>query len=182
MSARNASATTPGPAKAKGAPNMPGHLRQFSETSYDRPFEHPYSHSPGDTTSSNSTIRERPSSRRRGERRWTVTVNESFARDEVLLNFDLIGDEIKPGSLVAIDVLKSDAEKPLANTHHKQHPHDRKDASSAGADRRYICVAKGMQKDLKMRYPMVEVYVAKHIADAFGMKKGTQVTLTPVLL
>ncbi|GAB1318993.1 vacuolar membrane-associated protein iml1 [Madurella fahalii] len=179
MSTRNASAAAPGSAKGS---NLPSHLRQFSRSSLDRPLEHPYSHSPGDTaSSSSSTIRERPSSRRRVERRWTVTVNESFAREEVLLNFDLIGDDIKSGSLVAIDVLKADAEKPPQNSHHKHHLPDRKDVSpGVGHERRYICVAKGMPKDLKARYPMVEVYVAKHIADAFGMRKGTQVTLTPI--
>lgn len=179
MSTRNASAAAPGSAKGS---NLPSHLRQFSRSSLDPSLEHPYSHSPGDTASSgSSTIRERPSSRRRLERRWTVTVNESFARDEVLLNFDLIGDDIKPGSLVAVDVLKADTEKPLQNSHHKHHLQDRKDAPpGVDHERRYICVAKGMPKDLKARYPMVEVYVAKHIADAFGMRKGTQVTLTPV--
>jgi hypothetical protein len=182
---RNASASSaaaaPGPAKG---PNWPNHLRHFSRSSHDRALEHSYSNSPGDTASSNSTIRERPSSRLssrlHAEPRWTVTVNESFARDEVLLNLDQIGDDVKPGSLVAIDVVKADSEKPSQNSHHK-HLQDRKDGGSAGcAERRYICVVKDMPKELKARYATVEVYVAKHIADAFGMKKGTQVTLTPV--
>lgn len=116
----------------------------------------------------------------RTERRWTVTVNESLARDEVLLNLDLIGDDIQPGSLVAIDVVKADSEKPLQNPH-PRHFQDRKDSATAGCvERRYICVAKDMPKELKSRYASVEVYVAKHVADAFAMRKGTQVTLTPV--
>jgi hypothetical protein len=177
MSARNApSAAAPG--SAKGSANWPAHLRQSSKSSHDRALEHLYSNSPAGTASSNSTIRERPSSRLRVERRWTVTVNESFARDEVLLNLDLIGHDIKPGSLVAIDVVKADSEKATQNSHHKP---DRKDGGCASClDRRYICVAKDMPKELRARYSTVEVYVAKHIADAFGMKKGTQVTLTPV--
>ncbi|KAL2130958.1 hypothetical protein VTI74DRAFT_5721 [Chaetomium olivicolor] len=157
---------------------LPTHLRKFSRSSHDRLIENAYSNSPVDTGSSNSTIHERPSSRLRAEKRWTVTVNESFARDEVLLNIDLIGDDVKPGSLVAIDVFKADSEKQAQNVHHKQ---DRKDGLSGGcAEKRYICVAKDIPKDLKTRYPTVEVYVAKHIADAFGMRKGTQVTLTPI--
>jgi hypothetical protein len=166
---------------AKGSNNnWPSHLRHFSRSSHDRSLEHAYSNSPGDTASSNSTIRERPSSRLssrlRSERRWTVTVNESLARDEVLLNLDQIGDDIKPGSLVAIDVVKADSEKPSQNKHQ-----DRKDSTTAGCgERRYICVAKDMPKELKARYATVEVYVAKHVADAFAMRKGTQVTLTPV--
>ncbi|KAG7287843.1 vacuolar membrane-associated protein iml1 [Staphylotrichum longicolle] len=185
MSSRNASpAAVPASGPAKG-PNWPTHLRQFSKTSsHDRSLESTYSNSPGETVSSNSTLRERPSSRLclHPERRWTVTVNESFARDEVLLNLDLIGHDIQPGCLVAIDVMRADTEKPSQPSHHKhQHLQDRKDgASAACTERRYICVAKDMPKDLKTRYSTVEVYVAKHIADAFGMRKGTQVTLTPI--
>jgi hypothetical protein len=37
-----------------------------------------------------------------------------------------------------------------------------------------------MPKDMKARQHDVEVYVLKHIADAFGMKKGSQVLLTVV--
>jgi hypothetical protein len=122
------------------------------------------------------------SSRLRAERRWTVTVNESFARDEVLLNLDVIGDDVRPGSLVAIDLVRADSEKPSQNSHYKPHPQDRKDGASAACPERsrYICVAKDMPKELKARYSTVEVYVAKHIADVFGMRKGTQVTVTPV--
>ncbi|KAK4126110.1 hypothetical protein N657DRAFT_688722 [Parathielavia appendiculata] len=178
MSARNASSAAAS-GSARGPTNWPFHLRQSSKSSHDHALEHhPYSNSPAGTASSNSTIRDGASSRLLAERRWTVTVNESFARDEVLLNLDLIGRDIKPGSLVAIDVLKADSEKATHNSHHKQ---DRKDGCSAACpERRYICVAKGMPKELRTRYSSVEVYVAKHIADAFGMKKGTQVTLTPI--
>jgi hypothetical protein len=174
-SSRNASsaAAKGGGGNGGGGANLPSHLRQFSRSSHDRTLETTYSNSPGDTASSSSTIRERPSSRLRAERTWTVTVNESFARDEVLLNLDAVGDEIKLGSLLAIDVFKADSEN-------KQHQ-DRKDGGAAAcAERRYICVAKDMPRELKARYSTVEVYVAKHIADAFGMRKGTQVTLTPV--
>ncbi|SPQ19971.1 d29bd432-270a-490a-aade-3e62068e6c94 [Thermothielavioides terrestris] len=184
MSARSASSAV-SPRAAKQGPNPPDqtHVRQISRSSADRLLETTYSNSPGDTTSSSSTVRERPASRLRAERRrWTVTVNESFARDEVLLNLDLVGDDIGPGRLVAIDVVKADADKPAQNPHHKQqHLQERKDGSCAGcAERRYICVAKDMPRELKARYPTVEVYVAKPIADAFGMRKGTQVTLTPI--
>ncbi|KAK4199689.1 putative vacuolar membrane-associated protein IML1 [Triangularia verruculosa] len=170
MSSRNVSAGAPGP--AKGAPSWPSHLRQFSKSSADELY--PNSHSPDTTTSSSSTIRERPQSAKRPERRWTVTVNEALSGDEVLLNLELIGDDIRPGSLVAVDVLRPELEK--------QHHSDRsKDGSAAACSpKRYICVAKDLNKDFKARYPMVEVYVAKHIAEAFGMRKGTQVTVTPI--
>ncbi|KAK3318544.1 hypothetical protein B0H66DRAFT_242522 [Apodospora peruviana] len=197
MSSRSASASAvpgAGHGQGKGPPAGPGkppnwssHLRQFSRTSVERPLEPPRS---PDTVSSNSTIRDRPASTRSRveRRRYTVTVNESFARDEVLLNLDLVGDDAKPGSLMAIDVLRPESEKSAQNAQTKQHIHDRaKDALSAGNTRPpetepqpYIFVVKDMPKELKARYPTVEVYVAKHIADVFGMKKGSQVTLTPI--
>lgn len=138
--------------------------------------------------SSNSTIRDlHPPKPSRVDRRWTVTVNESFARDEVLLNLDTLGPDYRPGTLVAIDVVKAETEKPAQNTLGKQPQHDRsKEASpaaharAADSSKRYICIVKDMTKDQKSKMPNVEVYVAKHIADVFGMRKGSQVFLTPV--
>lgn len=151
--------------------------------SLDRPTELP-PQSP-DTVSSNSTIREMPPLKAsRPDRRWTVTVNDSFARDEVLLNLDIIGPEYKPGSLVAMDVVKADTDKGSQSNLAKQAHQDRnKDACQAkpmDSSRRYICVVKDMSKDQKSKMPNVEVYVAKHIADVFGMRRGSQVLLTPV--
>ncbi|KAK4454343.1 hypothetical protein QBC34DRAFT_317516 [Podospora aff. communis PSN243] len=182
MSSRNAPAGTPGLSR----PNWSSHLRQFSRTGAERAQEQQSQpttqqqqqmqlppHSP-DTVSSNSTIRDRPSSgRSRVERRYTVTVNESFAIDEVLYNLDLIGDDVKAGSLVAIDVVKVETDK-------KATAHDRGRDGATDAGKRYICVVKDMPKELKIRYQGVEVFVAKHIADVFGMRKGSQVTLTPL--
>ncbi|KAH8879677.1 vacuolar membrane-associated protein iml-1 [Thozetella sp. PMI_491] len=167
------------------------HLRQLSRVSLERPLE-PQPRSP-DTVSSTSTLRgDRPPSskayRIERDRRYTVTVNESFDRDGVLLNLDLIAGDVKPGSLMAIDVVRAETDKPTANSQKQQH-HDRsKDANSSGpvgakpgdAERRYIFMVKDMPKDLKARYPSVEVYVPKSIADAFGMKRGSQVLLTPI--
>ncbi|KAL8348481.1 hypothetical protein RB601_002447 [Gaeumannomyces tritici] len=122
----------------------------------------------------------------RTEHRCTVTVNESFSRDEVLLNLDLLDGVFRPGCLVAIDV---PPEKPghasLRKLPHQDLDGDDRSASDAassgagaGAGRRYLFIAKDMSKDLKTRYPNVELYVAKHIAEAFGMRKGGQVYLT----
>lgn len=182
---RNASTPSPGPRKA---PHWSSHLRQLSRSSLERRFDQP-PQSP-DTVSSQSTIRDLSSARRvRLDRRCTVTINDSFARDEVLLNLELLGSDIQPGTLMAIDVLKPEADKVSQNIPGKQHVHERgKEATStssncskaAEAQRRYIFVVKDMTKDLKTRYPTAELYVAKHIADVFGMKKGSQVLLTPV--
>jgi len=159
------------------------HLRQFSRASLDRPLDHPQS---PDTVSSNSTIRDHPPPMRaRVERRWTVTVNESFVRDEVLLNLDVIGDHVKVGTLFAIDVVKPDPEKQSQTSLNKSGRDGGPQRAATAArpaesESRYICVAKDMPKELKMRHPNVEVYVAKHVADAFGMRRGSQVILTPV--
>ena len=173
--------------------NSSSHIRQPSKStsSMDHAVDRPCS---PDTVSSNSTIRDRPAAMGpRIERRFTVTVNESFPRvDEVLLNLDQIGDHVKPGTLVAISVLRPEADKPLQGTQNKQHaaPDRAKDATSGWGgggstrpgetEQRYIFLVKDLPRDIKARYPTVEVYVAKPIADAFGMKKGSQVTLTPV--
>ncbi|KAK5660351.1 hypothetical protein OQA88_12892 [Cercophora sp. LCS_1] len=182
MTSRNAPAATPGPLRP---PNWASHLRQFSRTSLDRLPEQQQPQLPPpspDTVSSNSTIRDRPPSRRSRieQRKCTVTVNESLARDEVLLNFDLVGDEVRPGNLVAIDVVRTDLEKPSQGSHLKGHFADRGKDTAVENEKRYICVAKDMPKEIKARLQNVEVYVAKHIADAFGMRKGSQVTLTPI--
>ncbi|KAK1776089.1 hypothetical protein QBC45DRAFT_228926 [Copromyces sp. CBS 386.78] len=182
MASRNNPSGVPGQARP---PNWSSHLRQFSRNSLERIPDMPRS---PDTVSSSSTIRDRPSSssrRSRIDKRWTVTVNESFARDEVLLNLDLIGDEAKPGSLMAIDVFRPDSEKQTQGSHHHHHHHHKqppldRTKEAAESQPRYIFVVKGMPKELKARYPSVEVYVAKHIADVFGMRKGSQVTLTPI--
>jgi hypothetical protein len=121
----------------------------------------------------------------RMDRRRTVTVNESFARDEVLLNLDILGQDYKPDSLVAIDVVKPESDK-SGQSLGKQQQDRGKDAPPGAQTRapdtskRYICIVKDMTKEQKSRMPNVEVYVAKHIADVFGMRKGSQVILTPV--
>lgn len=166
------------------------HLRQFSRTSLDRlpALESPQS---PDTVSSNSTLRDRPPSRvSRMERKCTVTVNETFAREEVQMNLDLFDPDVKPGALMAIEVLRPDTDRSPLNPLHKQGVLDRgQDASPSrptpqGVDvgRRYLFIVKDMSKDLKARHPNVELYVAKHIADVFGMKRGSQVLLTQVRL
>lgn len=178
---RNVSSPTPG----QRGPPWSSHLRQFSRTSVERPLEPPPT-SPDHTMPNNAGVHDLPPSKRK-DRRWTVTVNESFARDEVLLNLEILGADYKPGTLVAIDVVKSETDRSAQNNAGKQAYHDRsKDASPAArvrapdSSKTYICVIKDMTKDQKVKLPTVEVYVAKHIADVFGMRKGSQVVLTAV--
>lgn len=126
---------------------------------------------------------------RRSERYCHVVVNEGYAKDEVLLNLELVGPDIKPGSLVSISPLRSDSSRASSAAYgslSKQPVSDHGDGlrpaptSHTDHDCRFIFVAKDMPKELKARQPDVEVYVVKHIADSFGIRKGTQVLLTPV--
>lgn len=50
------------------------------------------------------------------------------------------------------------------------------------ANNRYLFVAKDMPKEMKSRLPEAEVSIVKSIADAFTIKKGSQVLLAPVRL
>lgn len=147
-----------------------------------------------DTVSSTSTLRGDHRERHRErttrdhpdgslERKCTVTINESFARDEILVNLDLFGSHIRPGSLVSIDILKPEFSKQLSTTAKRLVSQDagKNVASEPGQpSKRYIFVVKDMPRELKARYPHVELYVAKQIADVFGIKKGSQVILAPV--
>lgn len=158
-------------------------------------------HSP-DSVSSSATIREPlPAAKQTPdfERTCIVTVNEGFTRDEVLMNLDHF-DSVQPGQLMAIDVLPdqrpgfgSYRRTTARKDEHASSPAETADAattsSAATADgaasqpeldtqRRYLFIVKDMPAQLKSRHPSVEIYVAKHIADVFGMKKGSAVLLT----
>lgn len=116
-------------------------------------------------------------------RKCTVTVNESFARDEILLNLDLFNSRFKPGMLVSLDVLKPEVSKQPITSKRLVAAQDAARNGPSEPSRpseRYIFVVKDMARELKARYPHVELYVAKQIADVFGMKKGSQVILAPV--
>ncbi|KAI5921275.1 hypothetical protein F4810DRAFT_679096 [Camillea tinctor] len=179
------------PAAPRRTSQWASHLRQFSKSSIDK-ASIDSSQSP-DTASlaSNSTVREPQIPKRIPERVCSVTINESFIRDEVLLNLDLVGGAIQPGTLMSITAIKSESDRAQAPHYAslRQPSYGRassiaEDATAAKPDsdagRRYIFVAKDMSKELKTRHPSTEIYVAKHIGDAFNMRKGTQVILSPV--
>ncbi|KAG6006173.1 hypothetical protein E4U21_007283 [Claviceps maximensis] len=167
------------------------HLHQATSVSYDRGA----ADSPGSpgSTSTLSTIRE--DKRRRSERCCTVSVNDGFFKDETLLNLDHFAGQVVPGMLMALVPARGDPKNTAAGygslnkqaMEHLDHP---RIASSPVGDieheyghdpeRRYVFVAKDMTKEMKARHPDVEVHIAKHIADAFGLKKGSQVVLRPV--
>lgn len=177
------------PSAPRRGPHWSHHLRQSSSTNSDRASELSPA-SPG-SISTHSTVKEvKDEKPRKAERYCAVTVNDGYSRDEVLLNLDLIGGDVKPGTLVSIAVLKSDFPKSSAGFGNlKKQPHEENgslryqnlgpcDPNSLG--HQYIFVAKDMPKETKARHPDAEVQVVKHIADVFGMKKGSIVLLTPV--
>lgn len=127
------------------------------------------------------------------ERYCSIAVNDGYLKDEVLLNFDRLGrsDGAKPGSLMAITAIKSDSTKPQTSSYgnlgraHGDQSGQSADGTFSLLDQdyissRYVFYAKDMSKEMKARHADVDVSVSRHIADAFGMKKGSQVILAPV--
>ena len=113
------------------------------------------------------------------------SVLETITRDDVLLNLELFDNDIKPGTLMAIDVV---SEKPVYPGLRKLPSQDHGDGEGQDSPvptaidigRRYLFFVKDMPKELRTRHPTVDLFVAKYIADAFGIKKGCTVSLTPV--
>lgn len=165
------------------------HLRQLSKSSFDKTSESPLS--PDTLPSNPNNSRQNPNPPKRvNERICSVTINDSIIRDEVLLNLELFGGTIQPGTLMSITAIKSDQDRSQggqygsvrqASYHRSSTGPSNDDIKSEGdAGRRYIFVARDMSKELKARYPNIEVYVSKQIGAAFNMRKGTQVVLAPV--
>lgn len=172
-----------------GAP-PPGH-RTRHQWSHLResmvPIDRAATASPGSvaSNSTHSTVKEDVP--RRVERICTVAVNDGYMRDEVLVNLDVIGPDVKVGSLMAISAIKGDSAKttgslnkaPLdQNDHLKAAAAIAKDPNALG--HRYIFIVKDMPKEMKARNQDAEVCIVRHISDAFAMKRGGQVLLTPV--
>lgn len=183
--------TNTSPSAARRSPaQWTTHLRQISRTSFDRApsssAESP--RSPG-SVSSASTVREAQPPKRVLERTCTVTINESLLNDEVALNLDLLGGGIKAGDLMSILPLRSDQDRTSSINYGSLRPANIQRALSSQENanrqegetpRRYIFVVKDLSKELRARHPHIEVYVAKHVGDAFGLRKGSQVVLAPV--
>ena len=138
------------------------------------------------STHSYSTVREDKDLR--SGRVCTVTVNDGYIRDEVLLNLDHVGGEVKSGMLVALVPLKGDSQNNHGSVNKAVLDHGSSSRAPSGAyaehgqsiDHTYTFVAKDMSMEMKTRHPEAEVYVAKHIADAFGMKRGSHAILRRV--
>lgn len=179
---RNVGTVPSGP--RKGPPWS--HLRESITPNLDRKS----TASPNSFTSTSTRSTMREDKPRRLERICTVAVAEGYLRDEVLVNLDVVGPEVRPGMIMAISAIKSDLAK--ASSGHgslNRQIQDANDAVKAVAalakdhaalGHRYIFVVKDMPKDMKARNQDSEVCIVRHISDAFGMKRGSQVLLTPV--
>ncbi|KAI0379334.1 vacuolar membrane-associated protein IML1 [Hypomontagnella monticulosa] len=179
------------PSAPRRAAQWTSHLRQLSKSSLDKnPTESPMS--PGVIPSNVNPNSRRTPPKRVNERLCSVTINDSVIRDEVLLNLELFGGTVQPGTLMSITATKSDQDRTQSSQYGSvrqasylrssaaPNPNDDLPKSDGDAGRRYIFVAKDMSKELKARYPNIEVYVSKQIGMAFNMRKGTQVVLAPV--
>ncbi|KAK8029382.1 Vacuolar membrane-associated protein iml1 [Apiospora marii] len=190
----NSNNSTTSPTSSRRGPLS--HLRQLSRNSFDKVSLGSVGSGPRSpdtvSVSSNSTVRNGP--KRIAPRTCTVAINESLipTRDEVLLNLELLGGDIKPGSLMSIVPAKSDQDRTASSNYgstkaslllHRTNTgggNASSDDPSKDPNKRYIFVVKDMSKEVRARNPAIEVLVAKHVGDAFGMRKGTQVTLAPV--
>ena len=130
--------------------------------------------------------------------------DEGFSKDEVVLNLDLFPD-VKAGELMAILSLKTDSgvrdfqDKAQSSKVSGEHiaPANQAEPGSSnptgpvptnGSDvnhdvdngRRYLFVAKDMTKEMKTRQKNLEISVAKHVADVFGLKHRSNVLVTSV--
>jgi hypothetical protein len=141
------------------------------------------------------------------ERRCVLWIHdEQFSKEEVVLNMDLFpAGSIKPGDLMAIVALKTDAA--IKDFHDKNQPvkkgaemlsvslqpdtnfEERK--SSMGTvsvdgqhdidnEKRYLFAIEDMNNELRAKQSNLEVSIAKHIADLFGFKHRSNVLLTTV--
>ena len=138
------------------------------------------------------------------ERRCNIWVHdESFSKDEVVINLDLFPD-VNSGELMAVVALKTDsgirdfqdkAESSkwngdsVAPSSQSEHGHGHPSPIQAnGSDvnhdidsgRRYLFLAKDMSKETKIKHPTLEISVAKHVADVFSLKHRSNVLVTTV--
>ncbi|GAB0136890.1 hypothetical protein EsDP_00005176 [Epichloe bromicola] len=163
------------------------HLHQSTSVGFDRGSTK--SPSSPDSTSTHSTFRE--DKRRKSERCCIISVNDGYSKDEALLNLDHFAGHVLPGMLMAIVPLKGDSKNNASGYGSvnkqviEQLDHSRIASSTFGDHEHdlghtFIFVARDMTKEMKARHPDVEVHIARHIADAFGLKRGSQVLLRPV--
>lgn len=178
------------------------HLREVSNESNE-----PLSpNRPLTAASSTGTIRHAPSPTASAvERRCVLwTHDESFTKEDVVINLDLFPN-VKPGELMAIVALKTDAgvrdfqdkaqtqkhefeslgltlqrERSNSNSKTGSEPEAANLNHDVDLNKRYLFIAKEMPKELKNKHASLEVSVSKHIADAFGLKLRSTVLLTSV--
>ncbi|OWP03142.1 vacuolar membrane-associated protein IML [Marssonina coronariae] len=190
------------PLTARRGTQRASHLRQVSNGSSE---ETAASHPMIAGSDTGTVQREDLPLKTANEKRSVLWVHdEGFSKEEIVLNLDLVRPEVKVGSLMALTALKTDSgvrefkEKiqtskgsdNLGTTMERQRSSS--NPGSPGADlgntsdakyeidtwNRYLFIVKDMPKDMKAKHQGLEVSVAKHIADAFGLKHRSYVLLT----
>jgi hypothetical protein len=133
-------------------------------------------------------------------RRCNIWVHdESFSRDEVVINLDLFPD-VKAGELMAIVALKTDSgvrdfvdKAQISNGEptvlvEQSHLNPNSPVPVYGSEgnhdvdhgKKYLFIAKDMPKEIKTRQPNLEISVAKNVADVFNLKHRSNVLVTSV--
>lgn len=177
---------------------VPLHLTQIpslSRASFDTTREAARAHMDdrSDTGSSGSNVLV--------ERRCLLWVHDDhFSKEDVIINLDLFPPHsVRPGELMAILPLKAGAgfrdvqekrtppsemsDSPLASSPITPGHSDARPAGVGSAEsqhdnamgKRYLFAAREMSKEMKSRFPSLEISVAKHVADAFGFKSRSTV-------
>jgi hypothetical protein len=134
------------------------------------------------------------------ERRCNIWVHDdNFSKDEVVLNMDLF-PEVEYKQLMAIVALKTDSQDKAQTSKtnvefsapttqsNRGHTNPRSPVYVNGSDvnhdvdqgKQYLFIAKDMQKEMKLKHPSLEISVAKHVADVFGLKHRSSVLVTTV--
>jgi hypothetical protein len=141
------------------------------------------------------------------DRRATVWVHdEHFSKDDVVLNLNLfLPGSVREGEVLAIVPLKTDSsvrdfqsgnaagkkdldgfsvsmqrERSSSNSRLPTNGFTTASKHDVNANKPYLFVVRDMLKEQKIKYPGLEVSIAKPIADVFGFKNRTLVVLKTV--
>lgn len=121
--------------------------------------------------------------------------DESFSREEVLFNPEAIGDvSVRVGDLIEVAAVQDDAALDSGGTTgardgteagSRRPPTGSRTTSERDGDgdgkvrqKKFLFLAKPFPSDLKSRHPNLQLSIASNIANAFGFKNRSQVSLS----
>lgn len=121
------------------------------------------------------------------ERRCSLSIHDdTFSKEEVLFNHNLLPAGWKPGQLCGIVVVKTDASgrEVMADKSKDGAASVHSDPKAPGGvydgevEKQYLFTPRKMNKDILAKKPKLEISVAKHVADVFGFKHRSNVLVT----